>query len=219
VTDVAAEEGPAPADPAASEPSAKRKPEWHEITAVALLSIMAVFTAWCGFQSSKWGGEMSIAFSQAGSNRVQASDARSAARDAFQLDAMVFAEWLVAKESGDEELADYLQGVFSPELDVAFAAWDKQTRTPFGLPEYVPAGTAEAEEFTAKADEAYERALANNQRGDNYSLLTVMFALVLFLTAMSQRAGPTWSQRTLLFLAIAVSIAGLVILATFPVKI
>jgi hypothetical protein len=74
--------------------------EWHEITAVALLSIVAVLTAWCGFESSKWGGEMSIAFSQASSNRVQASDARSASRDSFQLDAMVFAEWLVATDNG-----------------------------------------------------------------------------------------------------------------------
>lgn len=193
--------------------------EWHEITAVALLSIVAVLTAWCGFESSKWGGEMSIAFSQASSNRVQASDARSASRDAFQLDAMVFAEWLVATDNGDEDLAAYLETVFSPQFRVAFDEWDRVTRTPFGLDAYVPAGTAEADEFTAKADEAYARALENNQRGDNYSLLTVMFALVLFLTAMSQRAGPAWSQRALLFVAIGVALVGVTILATFPVKI
>ena len=198
---------------------AKVHKEWYEITAVALMSIMAVFTAWCGFESSKWGGEMSIAFSQAGSNRVQASDARSAARDAFQLDAMVFAQWLDATAAGEEELADYFEGVFSPAFTLAFEAWDGETRTPFGLPEYVAPGTAEAEEFTKKADDAYERALLNNQRGDNYSLLTVMFALVLFLTAMSQRAGPAWSQRALLFVAIGVSVVGLVILSTFPIKI
>ena len=212
----AVETGPASVTPALD---AKPSKEWHEITAVALLSIIAVLTAWCGFESSKWGGEMSIAFSQASSNRVQASDARSASRDAFQLDAMVFAQWLVATESGDQALADYLEGVFSPELEVAFAAWDKKTKTPFGLPEYVPAGTDEADAFTAKADEAYARALANNQRGDNYSLLTVMFALVLFLTAMSQRTGPAWSQRTLLFVAIGVACVGVVILATFPIRI
>ena len=199
--------------------TASRKKEWHDITAVALLSIVAVLTAWCGFESSKWGGEMSIAFSQASSNRVQASDARSASRDAFQLDAMVFAQWLVAKENGDEDLAAYLEGVFSPQLKPAFAAWDGVTKTPFGLPEYVPAGTEEADEFTAKADEAYARALENNQRGDNYSLLTVMFALVLFLTAMSQRTGPEWAQRTLLFVGIGVAVAGVVILATFPIRI
>jgi len=198
---------------------ARPKKEWHDVTAVALLSIVAVLTAWCGFESSKWGGEMSIAFSQASSNRVQASDARSSSRDAFQLDAMVFAQWLVAKENGDEELATFLEGIFSPQLKPAFAAWDGVTRTPFGLSEYVPAGTEEADEFTAKADAAYALALENNQRGDNYSLLTVMFALVLFLTAMSQRTGPEWAQRALLFVGIGVALVGVAILATFPIRI
>ena len=193
--------------------------EWHELTAVILLSVVAVLTAWCGFESSKWGGEMSIAFSQASSNRVKASDAASASRDAFQLDVTVFAQWLVAENAGDEEFAAYLKTLFSDELDVAFVAWDGKTRTPFGLPEYVPAGTEAANEFTKQADEAYARALANNQRGDNYALLTVMFALVLFLTAMSQRRGPEWAQRALLFVGLTVAIAGVVILATFPVRI
>lgn len=198
---------------------AGRPREWQEIAGVALLSAVAVLTAWCGFESSKWGGEMSIAFSEASSNRVQASDASSAARDAFQLDAMVFAEWLVATQAGDQELADYLRGVFSPALDTAFEKWDGVTRTPFGLPEYVPPGTVEAEEFTAKANAAYQRAVDNNQIGDNYSLLTVMFALVLFLTAMSQRTGPAWAQSTLLYLAMGITVVGMGILATFPVNI
>ena len=130
---------------------------------------------------------------------------------------MVFAEWLVAKENGEDELANYLESVFSPAFEKAFAAWDGETRTPFGLPEYVPPGTEEAAAFTAKADAAYQQALQNNQRGDNYSLLTVMFALVLFLTAMSQRSGPPWSQRVLLFVAIGIALIGIGILATFPV--
>lgn len=211
-TEAAPEGGPA-------EPANARKYEWHDVVSVAMLSIVAVVTAWCGFESSKWGGAMSISFSEASSNRVQASDARSASRDAFQLDAMVFAEWLVAKQNGEEEMAAYLESVFSPAFEVAFEAWDGVTRTPFGLPEYVAPGTAEADEFTAKADAAYQEALANNQTGDNYSLLTVMFALVLFLTAMSQRSNPPWAQRALLGLAIFISVVGVVILATFPVKI
>jgi hypothetical protein len=192
---------------------------WDEIIVVILLSTVAVLTAWCGFESSKWGGEMSISFSQASSNRVKASDASSTARDAFQLDAMVFSQWLVAKEAGDEDLATYLQGVFSPQLETAFDAWDGKTRTPFGLDEYVPEGTDKAAEFTKKADDAYAQALINNQRGDNYSLLTVMFALVLFLAAVSQRRGSPWAQRAMLGGAGVVAFAGVVIMATFPINI
>jgi hypothetical protein len=170
-----------------------------------------------GVQASKWGGEMSISFSQASSNRVKASDASSASRDRMQVDALVFAQWLDAEQAGDTEQMAYYETLFSPEFKIAFAEWDQATRTPFGLDSYVPAGTAEAAAFNEKADAAYAQALVNNQRGDNYSLLTVMFALVLFLTAVSQRKGPAWAQRALLFVAIGVTITAVAILASFPV--
>ena len=75
------------------------------------------------------------------------------------------------------------------------------------------------QQFTKKADAAYAQALVNNQRGDNYSLLTVMFALVLFLGAVSQRRGPAWAQTALLTLAGVVAVAGVVIMLTFPILI
>ena len=85
--------------------------------------------------------------------------------------------------------------------------------------EYVPPGTDEAQEFAATADAKFTEALENNQRGDNYSLLTVLFALVLFLTAMSQRDVVPWIRRALLGLGIVVGITGIVIMLTFPIKI
>ena len=47
----------------------------------------------------------------------------------------------------------------------------------------------------------------------------MLFALVLFLTAMSQRAKVPWANWVLLGLAIAVTLVGAGILATFPIKI
>jgi hypothetical protein len=42
---------------------------------------------------------------------------------------------------------------------------------------------------------------------------------VLFLTAVSQRKGPEWARRALLGVGLVVAVAGVVILATFPVRI
>jgi hypothetical protein len=192
---------------------------WLDILAVVVLSAVAVVTAWCGFQSSKWGGEMSIAFSQASAARVQASDAASAVRDQRQIDLTVFAEWLSADYAGNTELAAFIEQRFPPSLAAAFAAWDKSTGTPFALPEYVVAGEEQVVELNAKADAAYQRALDNNQRGDNYTLLTVLFALALFLSAVAQRAGPDWSRRALLIVAIVITALGLAIMLTFPIRI
>jgi len=194
----------------------------QDIVAVFVLSITAVLTAWCGFEASKWGGEMSIAFSQASSARIQASAAQSQAQAVRQFDLSIYSQWIVAKADDNQELADYIEERFTPDFAVAFDAWvaDGMVENgPFTREEYVPAGSVEAEELTATADEKFAAALENNQRGDNYSLLTVMFALVLFLTAMSQRDVKTWIGRSLLGMAVILDIVGIAILLTFPIRI
>jgi hypothetical protein len=53
--------------------------------------------------------------------------------------------------------------------------------------------------------------------GDNYTILTVLFALVLFFAAASTRLGRTRGQWSLLGVAIAFLLAATVTLATFPI--
>ncbi|MGR2752230.1 hypothetical protein [Agromyces arachidis] len=193
-----------------------------EIVGVFLLSVVAVLTAWCGFQASKWGGEMSIAFSQASSARIQAANADGEARSAQAFDLTIYAAYVEAVGDGNVELADYIRERFTPAFRVAYDAWvdgGMVENAPFARDEYVPAGSVEAEELNVRADEKFAQALENNQRGDDYSLLTVLFALVLFLTAMSQREIAPWVGRTLLGLAFVVAVVGVVIMATFPIRI
>jgi len=194
----------------------------QDIVAVFVLSITAVLTAWCGFEASKWGGEMSIAFSQASSARIQSAVAEGEARSARQIDLSVYTLGIGAKAEEDDRLADYVEERFSPWFAPAFEAWVEDgmvENSPFARGEYVPPGTAEAAELSSTADEKFAAALENNQRGDNYSLLTVLFALVLFLTAMSQRDVKTWIGRALLGMAVIVDIVGIAVLLTFPIKI
>ncbi|MEV7609375.1 hypothetical protein AB0N61_07845 [Microbacterium sp. NPDC089320] len=193
-----------------------------DIVTVVLLSVTAVITAWCGFEASKWGGEMSIAFSQASSARVQAASAQSTSQAARQYDLTIYTEWVLAEADGRTELVQFIEQRFTPEFAVAFDAWiaeDRESQGPFAMEEYVPAGTREAEELNARADAKFDEALANNQRGDDYSLLTVLFALVLFFAALSQHQSAVWRRRTFLALSGAIALAGLVTLLTFPIKI
>lgn len=199
-----------------------RSRDLRDIVAVVLLSTMAVLTAWCGFQASKWGGEMSIAFSQASSARVQATNYEGQARDQRQFDLTVYASWVEATAAGNEQLAAFIEERFHPDFRVAFDAWQAQGGDeggPFVQDEYVPAGTEQAAEYSARADEKFAEALENNQRGDDYSLLTVLFALVLFLTAMSQRKIAAWASRVFLGLGVLVGLVGVGILLTFPIRI
>jgi len=192
----------------------------REVAVVVILSMTAVLTAWCGFQSSKWGGEMSIAFSQASSARIQSAVAEGESRTARQFDLTIYSAWIEAKADDNTALADYVAARFTPEFRVAFDDWEASGRAlagPFKEASYVPPGTERAQELSDRADERFQAALDNNAQGDRYSLLTVLFALVLFFGAMSGRDFAVWVTRTFLGIAGALLVFGGVILATFPV--
>lgn len=198
----------------------RRWAEVREIVAVFLLSVTAILTAWCGFESSKWGGQMSIQFSEASAARIRSVDFASEARDAQAVDLAIYTEWIDATARGDTALADYVRARFTPAFTVAFEAWEaggQDLKSPFAEPSYVPAGREESVEAAKRADEKFASALQSNQRGDNYSILTVLFAMVLFFTAMSERNKTGWAGWFLLGLGAVVAIAGGIILATFPV--
>ena len=87
------------------------------------------------------------------------------------------------------------------------------------MKEYVPPGTTEAMAADQRADSRFADALVFNHRGDNYTLLTVLFALVLFFAAASTRLGSPRAQWILIGLAIIFLIAATAILATFSIDI
>ena len=225
MADTAAGGGPGDAPPADHEDFADRVERRtgktiREVVTLLVLSLTAVLTAWCGFQSSKWGGEMSIAFSQASSARVQAASADGEARTARGYDLTIWANFVNAVAEDNTELTDYISERFTPAFRIAYDDWVAGGRTkpgPFAEPSYVPPGTAEAEALSARADEKFQQALDNNARGDRYSLLTVLFALVLFFAAMSGRDFAAWVSRAFLGIAGVLLVVGAVILSTFPV--
>ena len=58
------------------EAPSQHRVDWREIVVVVLLSVTTILTAWVGFQSSKWGGAMSISFAQASTARIEATRSR-----------------------------------------------------------------------------------------------------------------------------------------------
>ena len=213
----------AEAPESSAEEAPEKRPPGHvrETVVIIVLSITAVLTAWCGFESSKWSGEMSIAFSQASSARIEAARQESIANAARQADLSIWGVYVQARAQGDTALATYVERRFTPHFQEAYRAWIAQrepTTGPFKMKEYVPPGTAEAAAADQRADSRFADALRNNQRADNYTILTVLFALVLFFTAASTRLGRPRAQWILLGAAITLLVAAIVILATFPIE-
>jgi hypothetical protein len=212
------------AEPQPSDARSDRTGGVREVVAVTLLAVTAVLTAWSGFESSKWGGEMSISFSRASSQRIEAAREAGVANSARGIDLQTFSLWLQAASQNDAALQEFVQDRFTDQFDVAFDAWTAQkplqnpdaAKSPFALPEYVPPGQVESEQADKRADAFFADALRNNQRGDNYTLLTVLFALVLFFSAVANRHRSARLNWVLLIGATLLLVAGVALLLSFP---
>jgi hypothetical protein len=198
--------------------------DWRELIAIVLLSVTAILTAWTGFQASKWSGAMSISFSQASTNRIEAARMESITNRKLSVQVSLFVQWLQAYQSGDTELTEFLQARFPEPLATVFPAW-LDTRplkdpdapaTPFDMEEYVIPESVQASAADAKADRKFVQALRNNQRGDNYTVLTIGFACVLFFAALSERMRRRNAQWALLCIGGVGFVILAVILMTFP---
>lgn len=197
----------------------------RELVAVVVLSVTAVLTAWSGFEASKWGGEMSIAFSRASSQRIAAAREAGEANAARQFDLTIFASYIEARGAGEDEVVAFIEERFTDHFRVAFDAWIAQDPlenpdappAPFAMPEYRVPGEAEAATADEQADTLFATALENNARGDRYTLLTVLFALVLFFAAVSGRLESKTAAWVVLGGAIVLMLVGIGFLLSFPV--
>lgn len=189
-----------------------------------LLSVTTILTAWSGFQSSKWGGEMAISFNQASASRIAASRLEGTANRKQTIQVALFTQWVTAAAAKDQALMDYLAARFPEPLKTAFAAWlathpdtnAKAPSSPFVMSEYQVPELAAAKLADHKADQKFQQALRFNQRGDNYTLLTVAFASVLFFAAISGRMRARRDQWILLGLALTIFVVAVLLLIFYP---
>ena len=90
-TEEASEKATAEEPGKGNEEPTKRPPgPLQETVVLIVLSITAVLTAWCGFESSQWSGQMSIAFSQASDARIEAARQTGVANAARQADLTIW---------------------------------------------------------------------------------------------------------------------------------
>jgi len=163
--------------------------------AVIVLALVAITTAWSGYQTSRFSGLASDAGSAASALRTSAYHAESAANDKLIIDLTVFTTWLEAYSVGNRDLSDFFQDRMRSEFLPAFRAWvatdpinnDNAPNSPFAMPEYVLADQVRADELMAQAETKTEEQAVYNARGDGFLFVSVLLALVLFFVTMAQR--------------------------------
>lgn len=198
--------------------------DWRELVAVVLISVTTILTAWTAFQASKWGGEMSINFSQASAARIDAARYESNANRQASVQVALFTQWLNAETYSNTDLADFLRDSFPEPLATATSDWlDERTaddqaapKTPFDMPTYVLTDARRAADEQASAEQKSAQALTSNRNSDNYTVLTILFATVLFFAAVSNRVKKPLSSWTLIGVAVVVFMGSVTVLAALP---
>ncbi len=208
-----------------------------------MLSIAAVLAAWTGFQSAKWSGVQANSYSEAGATRVESTRAPTLAGQQTTVDVVSFTSWLQAAENegvvadleatGDGYTPDpnvvsgFLYARFRPEFRVAVDAWiatEPRTNadapaTPFDMEEYRLAAAEQADRLERKAERLAAKARAANQRSDNYVLMAIAFATVLFFAGISSKMDTVRARVFLISMAVLLLFSAAVVVATFPKQI
>lgn len=178
------------------EDEAKRgRPFAIELTEGVLLAVVAVCTAWSGYQSALWDSRSAASYGQSSKLRIEAQGAAAAAGQQQLYDSTTFYAWLEAAQAGNTTLTDIIERRMRPEYKVAFDAWIKLDPLhnpiappgPAFMPEYHNNSTDDAARLNALASAAFDAGNHARDVGDEYVRVTVLLAVVLFLTAVSQR--------------------------------
>jgi hypothetical protein len=208
-----------------SDQSVSRFDRRIEFVSAILLALATVCTAWCGYQAARWGGEQTTHFVEASAANVTAAQLANKATQITAVNVGLFVEWAAALSQEDQALADFLYQRFPLELKMALDDWlateplqDPQApASPFAMPQYVLPESEEAQRFAAQADELFAQASLENETSDQYVLLTVIFASVLFFAGISGKFESQLIDVGMLAFAIILFLVGVVVLFTYPI--
>ena len=197
-----------------------------EVVATVLLACAAVATAWSSYQATRWNGEQAKASARTNAIRIDAARAQGLAQAQTQVDVATFTQWVDAYAREDQFLTDFYFKRFRAEFKPAVDAWiaSRPLRnpdaplTPFAMPQYRLAATAEAERLDAEAEVSSAVVRRNIQRASNYVLGVVLFAVSLFFAGMSTKLGDRRLRKIAVAVGCTVFLGTLIWIVTSPIS-
>jgi hypothetical protein len=203
----------------------KRRVEILEILEALLLAVVAVATAWSGYQSTRWDSRATLDYGHASRYSNQANQQATLGGQQKLLDVTTFNTWIGAVAGGHQQVAALYVQRFSPEYRVAFDAWLKTNplhnpKAPPGpayMPQYHNHLLAQSVATGAKSTAVFDQGTAARETGDEYVRATVILASVLFLVAISQRFGLRQVRLSLLGVALILLAYGMYSMLIYPI--
>lgn len=206
------------------EASGSRPHQMVELVEAIILSLVAVATAWSGYQAARWGSEQAKLYGRSSRLRIEGQTLQVVSNQVKQYDAATVADWVEAETRGDKKLAAFYERRLMPEFQPAFEAWKKtdplnNPNAPIGpsqMPEYRDSAGDQANAKNKQASEVFEQGTQAREVADEYIRGTVGLATVLFLTAMGQRFRSLRIRGVVLAVALLILCAPLWQILTLP---
>jgi hypothetical protein len=197
-----------------------------EVIATIVLALATIATAWSGYQAARWGGVQSTSYSQAGALRTESTRSSTQAGQIGQVDIGLFANWINAFATDNQELATFYQERFRDDFNIAFEAWlatnprnnPEAPDTPFSMPEYRISQAEDAARLETEAEEMFAAGSEANQTSDDYILNTVILASVLFLGGLVSRFKAMAARWVIIVFSLAILAYGLYNILTYPIQ-
>lgn len=204
-------------------PGRRRHEVAIEIGEAFLLALVAVATAWSGYQSALWDGHSTKLYGTSSRIRIAATQNTTRGGQEQLYDATTFNFWLQAKLTNNPKLARGYEKRFRPEYRPAFRAWlatnpfsnPSAPAGPIFMPQYHNTHNARGAELNAHASDVFQQGVEARETGEKYVRTTVLLATVLFLIALSQRFGLVKVRASLLVVAVVLLVVSLVSIASY----
>ena len=206
------------------DPKHSRRMELTEIAEAIVLALVAVATAWCGFQADRWGGRQAYFYGVSTQLRVEAAVSATEGGQQHLHDTMTFNSWLQANQGNDQKLMATYEHRFSAEYRVAFKAWLKtepftnpnSPASPAFHPEYHNGLLKKSKQLAEEANASFGEGTESSEVSEKYVRATLLFATVLFLIALSQRFKLPRVRAGLLIIASVLMCYTFIIVASYP---
>jgi hypothetical protein len=175
--------------------TSERRFEAIEIIEALILALVAVVTAWSGYQAASWAGKRAKQYAESSRLRITAEGLATLAGEEKIYDSDTFNSWLIAKLGGQEKAAEFFERRFRDEYRLAFTAWLKtdpfnNAQAPPGpifMPEYHNAKHEQFLGLNKQSAQVADQGTKSGETGDQYVRITVLLATVLLITAIGQR--------------------------------
>ena len=203
---------------------AERIGQWIDLLSAMVLATATVATAWCGYQSSQWGGQQIEHRSQATKAVIRTGKLNDIAMQRNAVHVHLFVQWVAAGSTGNTWLADFLFKRFPEPLKSATVAWQathpltnpSAPASPFDMPEYALHDRGEADRWEQIASDEAAAADRADRISERYLVFTIIFASVLFFAGISGKFKWQVIDMTMLVLGALTLLIGLVIVFSSP---